>query len=128
MSYRDKIKNLLSESESPFFLEVHDFANYARLQGAWVIPLLAAATNMTSSEFQKRPDVEKFYKAFRTASVERFGKDEKMSISKNPNSPPPEPSPNTSDADDPRWNLKHPESDILAQELVRRVLEIVKNS
>jgi len=112
MSYRNKIQSKLNESISSFLCELYSLPNYTQFQAKKVIPLLAKNVGLSPEEFLKKPDVTNFLKAFKDATVEKFGVDEKGR-------------PNTSVQDDPRWDLNHPESDSLAQELAQRVLQMV---
>ena len=112
MKYRSKIKTILNESISSFLCELYSLPNYTQFQAKKVIPLLANKVGMKPEEFLKRPDVTNFLKAFKDATVEKFGVDEKGR-------------PNTSVQDDPRWDVNNPESDSLAEELAQRVLEKV---
>lgn len=112
MSYRNKIQSILSESVSNFLCELYSLPNYTQFQAKKVIPMLARGVGQSTEDFLKRPDVTNFLKGFKDATVEKFGVDEKGR-------------PNTSVQDDPRWDLNHPQSDSLAEELVKRVLELV---
>jgi hypothetical protein len=113
MSYRNKIQSLLSESVKSFLGELYSLPNYTQFQAKKVIPMLAHAVGVSPEEFLKNPNVTAYLKAFKDATVERFGVDEKGR-------------PNTSVQDDPRWDLSNPESDSLAKELTARVLELTK--
>ena len=92
--------------------ELHSMSNYAGFQSKKAIPLMAKMLNTTPEEMLKQPIGMPLLKAFRQATDEKFGVDEKGK-------------PNTSNQDDPRWDYNNPESDALADELVKRAFELV---
>lgn len=108
MNYRDKIKSLLVESESALFLELYNATNYMHFQMTKVLPIVAKMHNMTANEFALTPEGYSFMAAFKKIAIETFGQDEHKR-------------PNTDIEADPRWNIKHPESDTLAKELLTKM-------